>query len=143
MKKDMKANVDWVKDLVFVGRSASGHSIVIDGDSENSSAPSPMELLLLGAGGCANIDIVMILEKARQNIVDCSVELTGKRRDDIPRTFTHIHMHFMVSGYDLKAAQVERAVDLSMTKYCSASLTLKKACDITWDYEIRDLGTEA
>lgn len=142
MKKDLKANVDWVKDLVFVGRSASGHSVVIDGDSENSSAPSPMELLLMGAGGCANIDIVMILEKARQHIVNCSVELTGKRRDEIPRTFTEIHMHFRVSGYNLKPNQVERAVELSMTKYCSASLTLKKACDITWDYEIRDLATE-
>lgn len=120
----MKAVVKWTDGVQFVGESGSGHCVVMDG---NGSAPSPMEMVLMGAGGCASYDVVGILQKARQNVHDCRVELSATRADAVPAVFTHIDMHFIVTGVDVKESQVERAVALSAEKYCSASIMLGAA----------------
>ena len=98
-----------------------------------------MEMLLLGLGGCTSIDVVSILHKSRQQISDCAADIEAERAADVPRVFTRIHVHFIVSGRGLDPAKVARAVDLSATKYCSASLMLGKAADITHDFEIIEL----
>lgn len=95
----------------FLGESASGHQILMDGNS-GDKAPSPMEMVLMAAGGCSAIDVVSILQKGRQDVVDCEVKLTSERREEAPRLFTHINLHFIVTGRDLKDAAVARAVDL-------------------------------
>jgi len=137
----MKANVNWAGDMTFIGYGSSKHGVVMDG-GENAGGlgigTSPMEMLMLGAGGCACIDVVMILEKARQKITHVSVEVSGTRADEHPRVFTDIHMNFLVKGRGLKESQVERAVDLSMTKYCSASQTLARACKLTHEFIIEE-----
>ena len=126
--------IKWTGDLHFIGTSRSGHELVIDSDSE--AGPSPMELLLLGTGGCACIDVVMILEKARQKIVDVRAEVGGIRRDEMPRYFTDIEMHFIVEGTQVKEGHVVRAIDLAMEKYCSASAQLGALADIKTSFEI-------
>ncbi|KPK37460.1 MAG: peroxiredoxin [Gammaproteobacteria bacterium SG8_47] len=98
----------------------------------------PMEMLLLGMGGCTAFDVVLILRKARQAVADCVVEIEAERATENPKVFTSIHVHFIVSGRDLKPTQVERAVTLSAEKYCSASIMLSKAVPITHDFEIRE-----
>lgn len=103
--------VKWVEGLTFLGESASGHQILMDGNS-GDKAPSPMEMVLMAAGGCSAIDVVSILQKGRQDVVDCEVKLTSERREEAPRLFTHINLHFIVTGRDLKDAAVARAVDL-------------------------------
>ncbi|MFV1005171.1 OsmC family protein, partial [Klebsiella pneumoniae] len=117
----MQARVKWVEGLTFLGESASGHQILMDGNS-GDKAPSPMEMVLMAAGGCSAIDVVSILQKGRQDVVDCEVKLTSERREEAPRLFTHINLHFIVTGRDLKDAAVARAVDLSAEKYCSVAL---------------------
>ena len=124
----MQARVKWVEGLTFLGESASGHQILMDGNS-GDKAPSPMEMVLMAAGGCSAIDVVSILQKGRQDVVDCEVKLTSERREEAPRLFTHINLHFIVTGRDLKDAAVARAVDLSAEKYCSVALMLEKAVD--------------
>lgn len=139
----MKARVDWTGDLTFVGHGETKHAVVMDagvGAGGLGVGASPMEMLLLGAGGCASIDLVMILKKARQKISDVVVELDSDRAEEAPKVFTRIHMHFIVSGVGLSEKQVARAVDLSMNKYCSASQTLAKACELTHDFEIVEVG---
>ena len=106
--------VKWAGDLRFIGTGSSGQSTVIDGDRK--SGLSPMELLLLGTGGCACIDVVMILEKGRQKIIDAWVEVGGERREEMPRYFTHIEMHFVVKGIAIQEQRVKRAIDLAMEK---------------------------
>ena len=125
----MQARVKWVEGLTFLGESASGHQILMDGNS-GDKAPSPMEMVLMAAGGCSAIDVVSILQKGRQDVVDCEVKLTSAR------LFTHINLHFIVTGRDLKDAAVARAVDLSAEKYCSVALMLEKAVNITHSYEV-------
>jgi putative redox protein len=135
----MKARVKWVEDVMFVGESGSGHSIVMDGPEKmggHGTGMRPMELLLLGLGGCTSFDMVQILTKSRQDIRDCVVEIESERSEDIPKVFTKIHVHYKVTGKDLKDSQVNRAVKLSTEKYCSASLMLGKMAEITHDYEI-------
>jgi putative redox protein len=136
----MQARVKWVQDVMFVGESGSGHAVVMDGAPEyggRNLGPRPMELLLLGLGGCSSFDVVTILKKARQNITSCEAELTAERADAVPAVFTKIHLHFVVKGKDLKEAQVKKAVDLSADKYCSASIMLSQGgVEITHDYEI-------
>ena len=127
-------HVKWTDGLRFIGASRSGHELIID--SEGAVGPTPMELLLLGTGGCACIDVVMILEKARQKIVDVRVEVGGERRDEMPRYFTNIEMHFVVEGTGVKESHVVRAIDLAMTKYCSASAQLAALADIKTSFEI-------
>jgi putative redox protein len=135
----MQATVKWVDGVMFVGSSGSGHSVVMDGAAEaggRNLGIRPMEMLLLGMGGCSSYDVVNILKKARADLVDCSVELTAERADDAPMVMTRIHAHYIVKGRDLKPATVERAIKLSVDKYCSASIMLGKTADITHDYEI-------
>ena len=136
----MKCRVKWLDHMSFVGESGSGHSVVMDGAPEaggRNLGVRPMEMLLLGLGGCTAFDVVSILHKSRQAISDCEVEIEAERAEDIPKVFTRIHVHFIVSGRDLDPNKVEKAVALSADKYCSASRMLEKAADITHDFEIR------
>jgi len=135
----MKARVKWVEDLMFLGESSSGHTIVMDGPEElggHGTGMRPMELLLLGMGGCTSFDMIQMLKKGRQDIRDCVVEIDSERSDEIPKVFTKIKVHYKVTGKDLKEAQVKRAVELSTQKYCSASIMLGATAEITHDYEI-------
>jgi len=135
----MKARVKWAEDLQFIGESGSGHTIVMDGPEElggHGTGMRPMELLLLGMGGCTSFDMVQMLKKGRQDIRDCVVEIESERSDEIPKVFTKIRVHYKVTGKNLKEAQVKRAVELSTEKYCSASIMLGKTAEITHDYEI-------
>jgi putative redox protein len=135
----MKARIKWVEDVTFVGESASGHAVVMDGPPENGGrnlGPRPMEMLLLGMGGCTAFDVVHILKRARQPVSDCVVELEAERAEQPPKVFTRIHAHFVISGRGLAENQVKRAVELSAEKYCSASIMLGKTAKITHDYEI-------
>jgi putative redox protein len=137
----MKARVKWVQDAMFVGESGSGHSVVMDGPADGGGrnlGVRPMEMLLLGTGGCTAYDIVHILKKSRQPIVDCVVELEAQRADSVPAVFTAIHIHFIVSGHGLSDVAVKRAVELTAEKYCSASIMLGQVATITHDYEIID-----
>jgi len=135
----MELRVKWVDGMMFVGESESGHAVVIDGPPEiggKNMGVRPMEMLLLGMGGCTSIDVLQILQKGRQNITDCIAEISAERVETIPKVFSKIHVHFVITGKDLKEAVVARAVKLSAEKYCSASLMLEKAVDITHDFEI-------
>jgi len=135
----MKARVKWAEDLLFIGESGTGHTIVMDGPEElggHGTGMRPMELLLLGMGGCTSFDMVQMLKKGRQDIRDCVVEIESERSDEIPKVFTKIRVHYKVTGKNLKEAQVKRAVELSTEKYCSASIMLGKTAEITHDYEI-------
>jgi putative redox protein len=137
----MKARVKWVQDVTFMGESGSGHAVVMDGPPEDGGhnlGVRPMEMLLLGMGGCTAFDVVHILKKARQPISDCVVELSAERAATPPKVFTKIHAHFIVSGKGLTEAQVKRAVELSAEKYCSASIMLGKMAQISHDFEIVD-----
>lgn len=139
----MKARVKWVQDAMFIGESASGHAVVMDGPPESGGrnlGVRPMEMLLLGMGGCTCFDVVHILRKARQPVLDCVAELDAERTEVEPKVFTRIHVHFIVKGKGLKEAQVKRAVELSAEKYCSASIMLGKTAEITHDYEIVEVG---
>ena len=138
----MKCRVKWLDHMAFVGESGSGHSVVMDGAPEaggRNLGVRPMEMLLLGLGGCTAFDVVSILHKSRQAISDCEVEIEAERADEIPKVFTRIHVHFIVSGTDLDPKKVEKAVTLSADKYCSASRMLEKAATITHDFEIKNI----
>lgn len=138
----MKARIKWVDGLMFVGEAPSGHAVVMDGSVEvggSDMGVRPMEMVLLGMGGCSAIDVIGILKKGRADLVDCCVEIDAKRADEIPKVFTEIHAHYIVSGRNLKPAAVQRAIELSVEKYCSVSLMLGKTAVITHDYEIIDV----
>lgn len=138
-----KAKVKWVGDMTFLGESPSGNSVVMDAGIEsggNNMGIRPMEMLLLGMGGCASIDVVMILRKARQDITDCWVELDGQRPDEHPRYFNKIHAKFFVRGSKVDPKHVERAIALSMDKYCSASAQLGALAEITTEFEVLEAG---
>jgi putative redox protein len=138
----MQAKVKWVDGAQFIGESGSGHSVVMDGPPDHGGrnmGVRPMEMLLLGLGGCSSFDVMSILTKSRQRVTDCYVDLQAERAEGVPSPFTKIHLHFVVTGTDLKEAQVKRAVELSATKYCSASIMLEAAgVEITHAYEIRE-----
>jgi len=138
----MKCRIKWLDHRSFVGESASGHSVVMDGAPDaggRNLGVRPMEMLLLGLGGCTAFDVVSILQKSRQQISDCEVEIEAERADEIPKVFTRIHVHFIVSGRELDKTKVSKAVSLSADKYCSASRMLEKAATITHDFEIVNL----
>ncbi|WP_112811230.1 OsmC family protein [Ensifer sp.] len=140
----MKARIKWVEERTFVGESGSGHKIVLgtaSGPEGKTPGPSPMELMLIGAGGCSAYDVVHILEKGREPVEDCSVELDADRAEEDPKVFTRIHMHFVVKGRGLSEKKVERAVALSLEKYCSASAMLAKSATITHDFVVVDTTT--
>jgi putative redox protein len=125
----MKAKITWIDGRAFLGESGSGHGIVMDGAPEaggRNIGVRPMEMLLLGLGGCSAFDVVMILEKARERVTGCVVELDSERAPEDPKVFTRVKLTFVVRGHDLKPAAVERAVKLSAEKYCSASKMFEK-----------------
>lgn len=132
----MHATVKWHDDNTFVGRSASGHAVVFDGNKEGSAAPSPMEMVLMAAGACSSVDVVGILKKSRQQVLDCEVKLSAERADTIPKVFTKLHLHFAVTGVNLNEKQVERAVQLSADKYCSVSIMLSGSVAITHSFNV-------
>ena len=137
----MKARVKLVEGITFVAESGSGHAVVMDASPEvggRNLGARPMEMVLMGAGGCSAIDVVNILRKARQDFVDCVVELEAERAPEDPKVFTRIHMHYVVTGRGLNPAHVERAIKLSKEKYCSATIMLAKTAEVTSDYEIRE-----
>ncbi|MCB5186482.1 OsmC family protein [Methylobacillus caricis] len=137
----MKARVKWIENVCFMGESETGHAVVLDGAPEaggRNLGMRPMEMLLIGMGACTSFDVVTILKKSRQPIRDCVAEIQAERADEIPKVFTKIHVHFVVTGKGLNPAQVERAVKLSAEKYCSASIMLGKAAEVTHDFEIRE-----
>jgi len=131
----MKANVKWVGDELFMGTSESGHTLVLDANG-GALAPSPLENVLISLGGCSSVDVVSILEKARQNISGCQVEISGTRVDTVPKLFSDIHLHFIITGTNVGEKHVKRAVNLSADKYCSVALMLNKAVNISHDFEI-------
>jgi putative redox protein len=137
----MKARIKWVEDRTFIGESGSGHKIVLGtafGPEGRSPGPSAMELVLIGMGGCSVYDVVHILEKGREPIEDVTVELEAERAQQEPKVFTRIHMHFVVKGRGLAPEKIERAIALSVEKYCSASAMIAKTATITHDFEVGD-----
>lgn len=140
----MKATIRWARDKAFAYESDSGHQGYLDGaakDGGDSLGPSPMEMLLCGLGGCTSYDVVNILAKGRQDVVDCEARMEAERADSVPAVFTKIHIHFLVSGRGLKPSQVERAVKLSAEKYCSASLMLERGgVEISHSFEVIEVA---
>ena len=138
----MKATIKWLDGVSFEGVSESGHSVIMDGAPESGGknlGMRPMEMLLLGLGGCTSYDVVTILKKSRQDVKDCSAEITAERAENIPKVFTKIHIHFVLEGNNLDLSVVERTISLSATKYCSASIMLEKSVIITHDFEIIEI----
>lgn len=139
----MKARVKWVDGLMFVGESDSGHAIVMDGAPEHGGRDlgvRPMEMLLLGLGGCTGVDVTLILRKGRETVTGCIVEIEAERAETDPKIFTRIHLHYVVEGSGLDPAKVERAIALSAEKYCSAAAMLGRVATITHDFEIKPAG---
>ncbi len=140
----MKATVTWVDGVRFLAESGSGHTVVVEGPDTHggrNTGMRPMELLLLGVGGCSSFDVLTILQKARQDVTDCRCDITAERADSVPAVFTRIHLHFVVTGKALKEPQVKRAVALSAEKYCSASIMLGAAgVEITHGYEMVEVA---
>jgi putative redox protein len=137
----MKARVRLVEGMTFIAESGSGHAVVVDASPEvggRDLGARPMEMVLMGLGTCSAIDVVHILRKARQPIAGCVVEMEAQRAAQDPKVFTRIHMHYVVTGNGLAAAQVERAINLSKDKYCSATAMLAKTAEISVDYELRE-----
>ena len=135
----MEAKVNWIGGAAFVGETASGHRVLMDGPPESGGrnlGPRPMENLLLAMGACSSFDVVHILQKARQEIQDCRLEISAKRAETDPKVFTDIHLHFVVTGNNLQDKQVERAITRSAEKYCSASIMLGKTAKITHTHVI-------
>jgi len=138
----LEIKVSWAGAATFIGESSTGHKVVMDGPTEGGGrdlGPRPMEMLLLGTGACSSYDVVSILKKSRQNVSTCEVVVSSERAESEPKVFTRIHIHFKISGIDLKEKQVERAVSLSAEKYCSASIMLGATAEITHDYEILEV----
>ena len=135
----MKVNVAWIGGVAFVGETMGGHRVLMDGPPENGGrnlGPRPMETLLLAMGACSCVDVVLILQKARQDIRDCKIEMSASRAESDPKVFTEIHLNFNLVGNDLKDSQVERAIKLSAEKYCSASIMLGKTAKITHSHSV-------
>ena len=137
----MKARVQLVEGMTFVAESGSGHAVIADAAPDvggRDLGARPMELVLMGTGACTAIDVVHILRKSRQAVTGCVVELDADRAAEDPKVFTRIRLHYIVSGKGLASAQVERAVMLSKSKYCSATIMLAKTAEIEFDFEIRE-----
>ncbi len=136
----MQCKIKWVGDAMFLGESGSGHAVVMDGPEESGGknlGVRPMEMMLLGMGGCTTFDVIHILKKQRQQVSDCVAELEAERAESDPKVFTRIHVHFVVKGTDLQEGKVKKAVELSAEKYCSASIMLGNAgVEITHDFEL-------
>ena len=138
-----KARVKWAGDMTFVGESPSGHGVVMDASPDvggRNLGVRPMEMVILGLGGCTSIDVMMILKKMRQQVTDCWVEIDSHRADDHPKVFDRIHVHFVVTGVGLDPKKVGHAVELSAEKYCSVSAMLAKTAEMTHDFEVVEAG---
>ena len=132
----MKAEVKWLEGSKFVAESGTGHSVVLDTPDSNKG-PSPMEMLLMGMGGCTGVDVISILKKARQKVQNCNVQVEAEREDDYPRIFHKIHLHFILNGTNLSEHQVQRAIHLSQETYCAASIIMgRSGAEVTHSYEI-------
>ena len=140
----MKATVKWVDGAMFLAESGSGHAVVMDGPPDHGGrnlGPRPMEMLLIGVGGCSSFDVVDILKKSRQDVEDCETRIEAERADEVPAVFTKIHLHFVVTGTGLKENLVRRAVAMSAEKYCSASIMLARGgVEVTHSHEIVERG---
>ena len=139
----MKAHIRWLGEASFVAESGSGHAMVLDGPPEaggRNIGVRPMEMLLMGMGGCAAFDVVHILRKGRQNVSGCEASVEAERADSEPKVFTRIHIHFTVRGRELTESRVARAVELSAEKYCSASIMLGKTAEIKHTFEVIEEG---
>ncbi len=139
----MKARVKWIEGATFLGESGSGHAVVLDGSPEaggRNLGIRPMESLLIGLGTCTALDVVSILKKGRQPLADCVVEVEAERTETVPKVFTRIHVHFVVTGTGLDPKKVARAVKLSAETYCSASAMLGTMAEISHDFEIVEAG---
>jgi putative redox protein len=135
----MEATVKWIDGRMFVGETGSGHAVIMDGPPNHGGRNMgirPMEMILLGVGGCSSFDVLEILQKGRHAVSDCKVEITAERVDTVPSVFSHIHLHFVVTGTALKDSVVARAVKLSAEKYCSASIMLSSSVSISHDFEV-------
>jgi putative redox protein len=140
----VKARIKLAEGMTFIAESGSGHAVVVDASPDvggRDLGPRPMELVLMGTGACSAVDVVLILQRSRQPIVDCYVELEAERAAEDPKVFTRIRMHYVVTGKGLSPSHVERAVRLSREKYCSATAMLSKTAEVITDFEIRD-GTQ-
>lgn len=139
----MKATVSWSDGVSFIAESETGHKVTMDGPADlggQNKGPRPMEMLIMGMGGCASFDVLTMLKKSRQDVEGCVVELVAERADAVPAVFTKIHMNFVVTGSNLKEAHIKRAVSLSAEKYCSASIMMEAAgVEVTHSYEIKQL----
>ena len=137
----MKARIKLADSMTFVAESGSGHGIVVDANPDiggRDLGPRPMELVLMGTGACSAVDVVLILRRSRQEVVDCVLELEGDRATEDPKVFTRIRFHYVISGKNLSVSHVERAIKLSREKYCSATAMLAHTAEIITDYEIRE-----
>lgn len=133
--------VRWIDGMMMIGESASGHAVVMDGPEElggKNLGIRPMEMLLLGMGGCTTVDVVSTLKKMREDVCDCRVEISAERARDHPKVFTNIHLHFIIQGTNLNDKKIAKAVSLSADKYCSASIMLGKTATVTHDFEINE-----
>ena len=137
----MHAKLQWLEGVKFSATADSGHTVTIDGPADaggENAGVRPMELMLMGVGGCTSFDVVNILRKSRQKVTNCVTEITASRADEIPQVFESIQIHFIVEGEDLDAAKIERAIHLTADKYCSASIMLQRAgVEITHTWEIK------
>jgi len=133
----MKAEIKWLGNELFLGTSESGHTLVLDANG-GELAPSPLESVLISLGGCSSVDVVSILQKSRQNITGCTVEITGTRVDTVPRLFSDLHLHFIITGTNVQEKSVQRAVTLSADKYSSIALMLAAKVNISHDFSIVD-----
>jgi putative redox protein len=135
----MQVRIKWLEQRSFQAETGSGHTLMMDGPPEHggqNTAARPMEMILVGLGGCSAFDVVEILEKSRQNVEDCQIEIDAERADEVPAVFTTIHMRFIISGQKLNEKHVKRAVELSVEKYCSVAKMMRPNVTITFDYEI-------
>ncbi len=135
----MQVRIKWLEQRRFLAETGSGHTLMMDGPPEHggrNQAARPMEMILVGLGGCSAYDVVEILEKSRQQVNDCQIEIDAERADEIPAVFTKIHMHFIVAGDGLNEKHVKRAVGLAVEKYCSVAKMLRPNVDISYDYKM-------
>jgi putative redox protein len=135
----LSATVTYVKGMQFVGNPSSGHAVVMDSDSSaggHDTGPRPMELLLIGAGGCSGMDVISILKKKRQHVTGLEIQVKGKKAEDFPKKFTEIHIEFVIRGKNISEEAVKRSVELSMDKYCSVKAALEGAARISYSYKI-------
>jgi len=135
----MNISVKWIDGMLMVGKSDSGHAVVMDGPPEiggENLGVRPMEMLLLGMAGCTMIDVVSTLKKMREDVVDCQTQVSADRSEEYPKVFTNIHVHFVLKGKQLNPSKVDKAIKLSAEKYCSASIMIGKTAVITHDFEI-------